>query len=454
MVVVAMLLLAGLSGYSRADGWGGAFMENTSPLAAPPLGNCPVCDDSGTNAITGSCSCPATAPLIQPIAAISDCAFGTPGLSHPPLRPGAVGLCLPVGFRAATSAFGGAYQMDVDDHPAALRAAFAAGAGCRSPNLLTGACTCPAGFTGSVKAAVFAAATVPTDGQTATMRTVVTVCLPLARRPGLGGAFHSLDSVPAVNTTCTQPNPFTGNCSCPAAAAGFGAATQALRLVTHIPGRKSIVGSSLSLCGEVKMAPPPPTPQLQQQPTLVAIQRPTAALNPAEAPQVDICAGVSVDPTGVQDASVGIQLCLEHLCSNSPRGCHGKIFSLPSGSCECRICSCPLSSSSTVSVPTKYQRVFIIIIYLLIPPQEFSRECCLRMCTPRLDSLEHQIELSGDMSGLTFSTAGVPAIAPGCGMPGGPACAVLRAAVELQDRYGLLFVVRLTTDTHTYIQYI
>eukprot|EP01049_Picozoa_sp_SAG25_P002367 SAG25_NODE_122_length_14632_cov_129.472098_10_plen_97_part_00 len=72
------------------------------------------------------------------------------------------------------------------------------------------------------------------------------------------------------------------------------------------------------------------------------------------------------------------------------------------------------------------------------------------MCTPRLDSLEHQIELSGDMSGLTFSTAGVPAIAPGCGMPGGPACAVLRAAVELQDRYGLLFVVRLTTDTHTY----
>jgi hypothetical protein len=90
----------------------------------------------------------------------------------------------------------------------------------------------------------------------------------------------------------------------------------------------------------------------------------------------------------------------------------------------------------------------------LIPLQEFSRECCLRMCTPRLDSLEHQIELSGDMSGLTFSTAGVPAIAPGCGMPGGPACAVLRAAVELQDRYGLLFVVRLTTDIHTYIQYI
>ena len=96
----------------------------------------------------------------------------------------------------------------------------------------------------------------------------------------------------------------------------------------------------------------------------------------------EVCAGVSVDSTGVADASSGIQTCLERAASAAT-----KRVALPPGT------------------------------YLL----------------------QHTLQINETIEGITISTAGVPSSAPGCGLPGGPRCAVLRADVDLTERYGLLY---------------
>ena len=329
-------------------------MLNTSPLGAGPLVGCPLCADQSANALTGSCSCPAGSELVQPIATVSDCAFKKlPGI----LRPSALGICLPIGLKQSIS-FGGAYQVDAH-HDGYM--AFAAGDGCRSPNLLTGLCSCPVGFS-ALNFTAFASATVPSEGQTELAHTTVAFCLPNAGHlAGFGGAFQSLDPTPAVKQTCAIANPTTGNCSCPPPGPGMLAASHAHRIITNIPGSASIVGSSITLCGEEVTSI---EPRLSES-------------------AVEICEGVTVDSTGTIDASMGLQTCVDRLAS-----AQGHTLSLPAGT------------------------------YLLA----------------------HRIHINASTvpGRITLATAGVARTAPGCGMPTGPACAVLRAAVELTDRYGLL----------------
>ena len=349
-----------LDGVAPASPWGGGYMINTSPLAAPPLVGCPLCPDDAANARTGSCSCPPGFELVQPIATISDCAAKAAALQKtPPLRPAALGLCLPFGFGEG-AAFGGAFQVDVTPAAGDAYRPFASGPGCRSPNLLTGSCSCPDDFDVQNFTAA-ATATVPTDGDVEIAHTTVGLCLPKSgRRGGFGGAFQKLDKLPHVETPCAHPNRATSNCSCPDPGPGLTAAPLAVRIVTHIPGSGEIVGSELVLCGEIR----PPS------------------LAEGLATATEVCAGVSVDSTGVADASSGIQTCLERAASAAT-----KRVALPPGT------------------------------YLL----------------------QHTLQINETIEGITISTAGVPSSAPGCGLPGGPQCAVLRADVDLTERYGLLY---------------
>lgn len=363
-----LLLAASLSLPAATGGLGGGFYTNTSPLAAPPFGDCPVCPDDGANPATGSCSCPPWFGLVQPLAVVSDCAYrhgATPAIENPPLRPAAIGLCLPMGHAGGSSVDagpGGAWQQDPGG----------SGSGrCRSPNLITGSCSCPAGYA-EVKMGVAAPRTMPADGATAIEPSTAVLCVPATSRQGFGGAYQVLDPVHAVKPAqrCAAPNPATGNCSCSIPAAGWIPAAQAFRAVAYVPGNGSspdpggpIVGSKIVLCTEL----------------------PPAAVAPTA---VELCAGVTVDTTGRTDASLGIRRCVEVAYTA------GRTLALPAGT------------------------------YLM----------------------HHRLNIS---SQFTLQTAGVDSSEPGCGMPGGPRCAVLRAAPELTDPYGLLLadgVDRLVLD--------
>lgn len=336
---------------------GGGYLTNTSPLAAPPFGNCPWCPDEGANALTGSCSCPPGHELVQPLATISDCAFNTQP-PPAPLRPSSIGLCLPFGFDESTAAFGGAWQQDVDAAGAPGR--------CRSPNLVTGSCSCPQGFD-LVSMTAVAPSTMPADDATSVTATKVVMCVPRAHRQGFGGAFQSLDPAPVVKHTCSTPNPATGNCSCAAPPANWTSAAHSFRVVTYAPDTAgTVVGSAIVICTEL---PPPPDPS-------------------ALPSTVEICDGVHVDPTGTTDASRGIQQCIDAAYGSSAS------LDLPAGT------------------------------YLLHHRLDIVQEFALR-------------------------TTGVTTDQPGCGMASGPRCAVLRAAPELTDAYGLLLangVSRLRLD--------
>jgi hypothetical protein len=108
-----------------------------------------------------------------------------------------------------------------------------------------------------------------------------------------------------------------------------------------------------------------------------------------EVANVEICPGVLVDSTGGKDASLGINRCIEAAYGGN------KALHLPAGG------------------------TFLI---------------------------QHRLDITQE---FTLGTAGVGTDAIGCGMPGSPRCAVLRAAVELTDAYGLLRaddVTRLTLN--------
>jgi hypothetical protein len=339
---------------------GGGFMTNTSPLAAPPFGNCPWCPDDGANALTGTCSCPAGHELVQPLATISDCALSTrPPIEDPPLRPSTIGLCLPFGFSQSTAAFGGAWQQDI--------AASGASGRCRSPNLITGDCSCPRGFD-PVRMTAAAPTTMPADGATPMAPSVVVLCAPGTHNPGFGGVYQSLDPALVVKQNCSTPNPLTGSCSCPVPTANWTSAAQSFRVVTYAPhAAGAMVGSAIVVCTEL----PPPV---------------DASALPSP---VEICDGVHVDPTGTIDAARGIQQCIK-AAYESPTPTLG----LPAGT------------------------------YLL----------------------HHRLDITQE---FVLQTMGVTAEQPGCGMVGGPRCAVLRAAPELTDDYGLLLangVTRLRLD--------
>lgn len=333
-------------------------MINTSPLAAAPFGSCPWCPDEGANPITGSCSCPAGHELVQTLATISDCAYRMqPPINDPPLRPSAIGLCIPFGFSGSSAAFGGAWQQDLDGTGTPKR--------CRSPNMITGNCSCPHGFD-PVTMSAGAPSTMPADGATAMISSILVVCTPQSHRPGFGGVYHSLDPSPVVRQNCSTANPLTGRCSCASPAAGWTSAAHSFRVVTYAPNTSgAVVGSAIVVCTELP-------PEVD-----------------ASGPRtVQICDGVEVDSTGTSDASMGIQKCIDMAYGN------GSTLGLPAGT------------------------------YLL---------------HKRLDITQR----------LTLHTAGVATEQPGCGMVDGPRCAVLRAAPELTDAYGLLLangVVRLRLD--------
>ena len=372
IMALALARLLAAAAPAADGGTGGGFLTHTSPLAAPPYGDCPWCPDDGANAVTGSCSCPPGFGLIQPLATISDCAYRTqPPISNPPLRPASIGLCMPIGFELSRAAFGGAWQADgwpgVHDR-------------CRSVNLITGACTCPEGYAPTNVTAA-APRTMPGDGTTPMGPTTIALCVPSAHRPGFGGAYQVLDAAPAVQPGhgCSTPNPLTGNCSCAAAAGKWTQAAQSFRVVTYVPGSPgAVVGSNIVVCTELLS-------------TAAASGSSGIDTTPPNADAgVEICAGVKVDNTGKDDASLGVRKCIA--------------------------ATTHASSSRTLSLPAG--------TYLL---------------HSRLDITEE----------LTLRTVGVSAEEPGCGMPGSPRCAVFRAAPELTDAYGLLLangVSRLTID--------
>ena len=92
-----------------------------------------------------------------------------------------MGLCIPIGFNGSTAGFGGAWQQDVDAAGVAKR--------CRSPNLITGDCSCPRGFD-PVLMSVAAPKTMPADGATAMGPSVVAVCVPPTYTPGFGSELE------------------------------------------------------------------------------------------------------------------------------------------------------------------------------------------------------------------------------------------------------------------------
>lgn len=357
---VMVLLLYASPGCSSSMPSGGGFLTNTSPLAAPPFGNCPWCPDDGANALTGSCSCPPGHELVQPLATISDCAYNTqPPLKDPPLRPSTIGLCLPFGFNHSTAAFGGAWQQDIT--------ASGAFGGCRSRNLITGDCNCPHGFD-SVRMTAAAPSTMPADGATMMAPSAVVLCIHPVHNQGFGGAYQSLDPAQVVKQNCSTPNPLTGTCSCPVPATNWTSAAQSFRVVTYAPHTDgAVVGSAIVVCTEL----PPPA---------------DASALPST---VEICDGVHVDPTGAVDAAGGIQQCIKAAYAST-----APTLSLPAGT------------------------------YLM----------------------HHRLDITQEFE---LRTAGVTTEQPGCGMVGGPQCAVLRAAPELTDDYGLLLangITRLRLD--------
>eukprot|EP00040_Diaphanoeca_grandis_P021686 m.115780 g.115780 ORF g.115780 m.115780 type:complete len:658 (-) comp28447_c0_seq2:326-2299(-) len=325
--------------------FGGAFLTNTCPIFAPPFGGCPMCPDEGANGITGTCACPAGSVLVQNIATISDCALTSNGV----LRPAVLGLCVPLSFQGglATSS-AGAFQVDTG--------------GCRSPNLVTDACTCPLGFT-ALDISVGAPVGMPSDNKTSMQPSVLGLCLPTTPRPtdaGLVGAFQMLDPAPGVKTQCVQPNPTTQQCACATAPTGLQSVTQSFRVITYIGGTSAIVGSTLTLCGLVQGAAEPPS-------------------------TVSICTGVTADNTGRTDASLSIQQCLNSIMA-----------------------------VASINAPQ----------VLSIPPGTYL--------------FAHRIEIN--VSYITLNTIGVATHSPGCGLVGAAPCATFRAAVELTDRYGLVYV--------------
>ena len=76
LLLLLLLLLPQLLASVPAAGttFGGGYLNQISTVFSPPFAGCPIC--ATTNTLTGNCSCPVGSELVQPIAAISDCAAG------------------------------------------------------------------------------------------------------------------------------------------------------------------------------------------------------------------------------------------------------------------------------------------------------------------------------------------------------------------------------------------
>ena len=180
---------------------------------------CPGC--STTNPITTACSCPpGTTDLALPVQ--SDC----PGV---PMRfATSLNLCVSTGV-ADDSDFGGAFQ--VDDIPGSCGAPTT----CRVGNPMAGgACQCPAGFSDNVS--LRSIIRLPCDNSET--GNVITFCGRMgAPQKTYAGAFQVDDVAP----NCRTPNPYTGDCSCPA-----GTTDQVHRVM--VDGAAGLYGSTIHLC--------------------------------------------------------------------------------------------------------------------------------------------------------------------------------------------------------------
>jgi len=172
------------------------------------------------NPQSGDCSCPGgSSPLSLHVQ--SDC----PGVAM--RSKTLIDLCVTDGV-SAQSDFGGAYQ--IDDAEGWCGAT----AGCRVGNpMADGACACPEGFEAIALRSIVR---LPCDGSE--VGTQIVICAnPDAPPSGLSGAYQLDDFEPS----CRVPNPWTGDCTCPAATTD-----QTYRVM--VDGAQGLYGSTLHLC--------------------------------------------------------------------------------------------------------------------------------------------------------------------------------------------------------------
>ncbi len=199
------------------DGMGGC--TNFLGAFEPAPAECAGC--SVPNPLTTTCACPSgVAPLALPVQ--SDC----PGV---PMRfATSLNLCAGAAV-AAESDFGGAYQVDDIDGWCGATAQ------CRVGNPMAGgACACPAGFDDQIT--LRSIIRLPCDNSEG--GSVIRLCgKQSAPTTTFAGAYQLDDFAPQ----CRAPNPWTGDCSCPA-----GTVDRAYRVM--VDGAMGLYGSTAHLC--------------------------------------------------------------------------------------------------------------------------------------------------------------------------------------------------------------
>jgi hypothetical protein len=202
------------------------------------------CNDN--NVLTSSCSCPGGLGVTSQLRVINDA-------NGPNTRTG--GHVFTCG--AANAEYAGAFEQDDP---------VAEGQGCRQPNPLTGACSCPAGTTAVSTRTLVDTSSLPLVGSH------ITFCMRPAPKPlAFGGVFQRDDPV-SGGLGCRAANPFTAGCSCPA---GF--LIQPLRV--QVDSSAGYIGSTVFTCA-------------------------------AGVAQREICSGVYADPTGATPAAAALNACL------------------------------------------------------------------------------------------------------------------------------------------------
>jgi hypothetical protein len=169
-----------------------------------------------TNPVTGACSCPA-GYTARAFSAINDCSGALPQAT--------INLCH-AGTRDADDNWGGTYQLDD---------AVGGSLGCRSANLYTGACSCPAGTTG-VSTRVIA---IGSTG--ARLGSNIVWCVRSGSLPRSFGGVYELDDAVSGGVGCRVANPYTSGCSC-----GAGFTAQPYRVI--VDASTGLIGSRIFVC--------------------------------------------------------------------------------------------------------------------------------------------------------------------------------------------------------------
>jgi parallel beta-helix repeat protein len=215
------------------------------------------------NILTGECKCVGAGTPAYNFRLINDAAGA--GI----IGGGNALICSP-GTADTSSEFAGAYL--IDDTLV-----------CRTPNSLTGGCSCP------VNTSTLALRTL-LDGANGIGGAQLRVCMRISSTPeAFGGAYQVDDGVPG-GIGCRAANPDTGACSCPA---NFSA--QPMRAV--VDGSKGFIGSHIYTCV----------------PSDTTVQLCTVNNQP-----------VMADTSGVTSASAAIQSCIDQTAS-------GGTYELPVG---------------------------------------------------------------------------------------------------------------------------